>query len=157
YRIADQLYKCDQYKSWLFKGQAAFYQGRFAKSIEYFEEARKLSPNDIITRNLADAYLEAGGAVQALELYRQIGSKDELGRYKIGRALFYGEDYAAARDMLLPVSTEFDEEGGRGKARILTAAAYAALAKNLDTQSATNLNRAVSQLKEGVGQDSRFW
>jgi len=158
YRIADQLKRCDQYKSWFFKGAAAFYQGNFAKSIEYFEEARKLRPNyDTITRNLADAYVEAGGAANALKLYNEIESRAEIVRYKIGRALLYGEDYAAARDMLLTVSTEFEEEGGRGKARILTAAAYAALAKNLDQQSATNLSRAVSQLKDGVSQDRRFW
>ncbi|MEK7875520.1 MAG: tetratricopeptide repeat protein, partial [Pseudomonadota bacterium] len=157
-RIADEILAIEpaNYRALHMKGSVAFYDQDYKNAVSYFEQARKLKPdNVIIASNLAAAYVETNAIQQAIKLYDSIRDSSPRLMYSTGRAYLYADDFVRARELLEPVPTDY----GKGGARVLEAAALSGLAKQeKDSKSrATLISSAKKHLQLGIAQDPAYW
>jgi len=160
--LARQVEKCAPVESANLQGAVAFYTEQYFNAVDLFKRAHDLDPtNDVITRNLADAYIEAGRIGDAIRTYDSIKNQgSQLWNYKKGRALLYDGLYSDAQKLLAPISTSFNEDGNNpGKARILEAAALVGMARSLtdEAQKKKLLAEAEQKFKSGVAMDPYAW
>lgn len=161
-QIADQIQQCAPVEADNLRGAVAFYAGDFFKSAAFFKKAYDLDQtNDIVDRNLGDAYIEIGRIGEAVNAYERIKERDTpIWNYKMGRALLYDGHYGEAQKLLSTVDTSFNEDGDNpGKARILEATALVGMAQAA-TDSAAHvdfLKQAEQKFKIGVGIDPARW
>ncbi|WP_454857265.1 tetratricopeptide repeat protein [Rhizobium binxianense] len=92
-------------------GFVALYRRRFEESLEYFEQAQELSPNDAdILADYADAVSHYGDFDKALELSKAAFKLNPLPPdyyyWNLGGIHFMREDYEKAIDALEPVKTK---------------------------------------------------
>lgn len=157
-RLADKVLELapDNYRALNMKGSVSFYRGNYQSAVEYFSKAVQSKPGDfIITKNLADSYVELGGYQRAIDLYKSIEDAKPDWSYSIGRAYLYANMFSEALRFLQPVPTEYN----RGTARVLEAAALAGLAREeANTKDRAQLiSKAQEKLQKGVDRDPGYW
>ena len=170
-RLARDLLACDatDWQAHNVLGAIAFYDQRYDKAVERFENALKHGielPG--LVANLADALVEYGlrstpdlrkeRLRRAIGLYSSIDDGSQFTSYKLARTrLLIGEPLIALTH-IATVPDKYDFEASRGKARILQGAIYLQISKNgTEFAKVENIKSAEDQFVKGFRMDRTFW
>lgn len=146
----------ENYRALAIKAGVAFYRQQYLPAIEYFQKAHKIKPDSaIITRNLADSYVEVGKYEQALDLYKAVNDGTDESDYQLGRTYLHLRNFMEAIKYLHGISKDYN----KASARVLEAAAYAGLAsKTSDTKEKGNfVLKSRTILLGAIKADPSYW
>lgn len=170
-RIANSLERCDNkdYFAYNLLGAVAFYRGLFDNAAGEFSKAAALAPANMpdLKNNLGDALVEEAlrspkalrkqRLAEAVSNYEAAYEHGDVSEYKLARALLFSGDVNLALRHAKLVSTQYDYDGGAGKARILEGAIYLQSIASSAQERDSLLAMAKAAFIEGYSADPDFW